>query len=829
MHLPVVDVLPALERALAHERRAVLQAPPGAGKTTLVPLALLDAAWLGDGRIVMLEPRRVAARAAAHRMAQLRDEPVGKTVGFRTRTETRVGPQTRIEVVTEGILTRRLQRDPTLEGVGLVIFDEFHERSLVADLGLSLTLHTRRLVRDDLRILVMSATLDAASVARLLDDAPIVTAEGRMYPVETRYAPPRDPRSLEAAVAATVRRSIRDDPGDILVFLPGAPEIHRVRSALDADAATHEILALHGSLSADEQDRAIRPSERRRVVLATSIAETSLTIPGVRVVVDAGLSRRPRFSPRTGMTRLETLRVSRATADQRRGRAGRTAAGICYRLWHEHEELAPATAPEILEADLAPLVLDLAAAGIVNAGELSWIDPPPGGGIASARELLRELSLVDESGRLTADGRQASSMPLHPRLAHMIVHARSAEARRTACDLAALLNERDIIRFDGPAGDPDVRLRLELLDAHRARRSIATPSGSVVHRDALERIVRESARLQSVVIGDGGSHSGDVAHPDPGALLALAYPDRIGMQRAGQRGRYVTREGMEVSVDPGALLANESFIVVADLDGRRPVSRAYLAAPVEQAVVESLFAGDITVSRSVTWNEQSEAVVALEQRRLGAIVLAERSVRANPEDVSAALLDTLIQRGLLDGEDARAELSRLSFARTIDQGDWPPADAESLRQTAAQWLLPALAGMRSLADASRLDVREALLGRLDYRQRRALDEIAPTHVAVPTGSRIRVDYEDPAAPSLAVRIQELFGLTDTPRVGRGRVPLTLHLLSPAHRPVQVTRDLAGFWKNSYFDVRKDLRGRYPRHPWPDDPATATPTRKAKPR
>ena len=829
MHLPVVDVLPALKQALARERRAVLQAPPGAGKTTHVPLALLDAPWLGGGRIVMLEPRRVAARAAAHRMAQLRGEPVGQTIGFRTRTESRVSARTRIEVVTEGILTRRLQRDPTLEGVSLVIFDEFHERSLVADLGLALTLHTRRLVRDDLRLLVMSATLDTAAVARLLDDAPVVTAEGRMYPVETRYLPPREPRALDAAVAAAVRRALRDDAGDILVFLPGAPEIHRVRGALQGDAGGHDVLALHGSLTADEQDRAIRPSDRRRVVLATSIAETSLTIPGVRVVIDSGLSRRPRFSPRTGMARLETLRVSRATADQRRGRAGRTDAGVCYRLWNEYEELSPATAPEIMEADLAPLLLDLAAAGIGAASELSWIDPPPPGALATARELLRELSLLDGDGRLTDDGRMASSMPVHPRLAHMIVHARSPEARRIACDLAALLNERDVIRFDGQTGDPDVRLRLELIAAHRSKRSMATPPGSTVHRDAIERIVRESARLETVLSSGTGAGAADIASADPGALLALAYPDRVAKQRTGQRGRYVTRDGVDVAVDAGALLANEAFIVAADLDGKRPLSRAYLAAPIDATVVQTLFGDDIVTARSVSWSEQSEAVTALEQRRLGAMVLSERTVRANPEDVAAALLDALIKRGFLESDDFRAEVARLSFARSLQPSDWPETDIESLKQTASEWLLPAFAGMRSLADASRVDLREALLARLDYRRRRELDEIAPTHIAVPTGSRVRVDYGDPASPSVSVRIQELFGLADTPRVGRGRVPLTLHLLSPAHRPVQVTRDLAGFWKNSYFDVRKDLRGRYPRHPWPDDPVNATATRRAKPR
>jgi ATP-dependent helicase HrpB len=827
MSLPVVDALPPLKHALAAEGRAVLQAPPGAGKTTLVPLALLDAGWLGRQRIVMLEPRRVAARAAAHRMAELLGESVGATVGFRTRTESRVGHATRIEVVTEGILTRRLQRDPTLDGVGLVIFDEFHERSLVADLGLALTLHTRRLVRDDLRLLVMSATLDAASVARLLDDAPVVTAEGRVFPIETRHVPPRDPRAIESAVAATVRRALAADPGDVLVFLPGAAEINRVREALDAGSGEVDVIALHGSLGAAEQDRAIHPGDRRRVVLATSIAETSLTIPGVRVVIDSGLARRPRFSPATGMTRLETLRVSRATADQRRGRAGRTASGVCYRLWHEHEELLAAPAPEILEADLAPLALDLAVAGIAEPDELAWIDPPPRGTFAAARQLLRELGFVDALGQATEEGRRAAAMPVHPRLARMLVHARSAPARRTAANLAALLNERDFIRFDGASKDPDVRLRLEVLDRSAGGRGVALPPGATVLRDVVDRVSRDARRLLDGAKDEpAASSTSDVS---AGELLALAYPDRVAMRRSSQRGRYLTRDGVEVVIDEGTLIANEPFVVAAELDGRRPLSRAWLAAPIDADAVETLFAGDIASTRVVSWNQDSQSVSATEQRRLGAIVLSERAIRADPADVARALLQALLDRGFLDRDEVKAEVARLAFAHSIDPRDSFARDSAALARTASDWLLPALVGRRSFAEAEKLDVAEAILDSLDYRDRRRLDEIAPTHIVVPTGSRIRVDYTTPGGPSAAVRIQELFGLADTPRVGLGRVSLALHLLSPAHRPVQVTRDLAGFWKNSYFDVRKDLRGRYPRHPWPDDPASATPTRRAKPR
>lgn len=826
MSLPVESVLSALAQALAREHRAVLQAPPGSGKTTLVPPALLNAPWLGASRIVMLEPRRVAARAAAHRMAELRGEPVGRTIGFRTRTESRVSAATRIEVVTEGILTRRLQRDPTLEGIGLVIFDEFHERSLIADLGLALTLRSQRLVRDDLRILVMSATLDAAAVARLLDHAPVITAEGRVFPVDTRYAPPREPRALEPAVAATVRRALRDDPGDVLVFLPGVPEISRVRAAL-SDVG-FPVLALHGSLGAEDQDRAVRAAEDRRVVLATAIAETSLTIPGVRVVIDSGLVRRPRFSPRTGMTTLETMRVSRATAEQRRGRAGRTDSGVCYRLWNEHEELVAAATPEILEADLAPLALDLAAAGVSDPAELAWIDGPPPGAFAAARALLVELHLLDDAGALTDEGRAAAGLPVHPRLAHMLSKARSPASRRLAADLAALLNERDVFRFEGHERDPDIRLRLEALEASRAKRGFSGPAGSIVQRDVVDRVLRESQRLRDSLHDDPARNARGESL-DAGSLLALAYPDRVAMQRLGQRGRYVTRDGVEVSIEPGLLIANEAFIVAAELDGKRPVSRAYLAAPLSRVDVESLFAGDIQTTRTVEWSDQSESVAAVEQRKLGAIVIGERSVRADPGDVAAALLAAMLRRGILSRDDVKAELARLAFAHAIDGDPAFALDVEGLARTAEEWLLPALVGIRSLADADRVDVRDALLARLGYHERRRLDEIAPTHVTVPTGTNVRVDYTDPAAPVIAVRIQELFGLTETPRVGRGRIPLTLHLLSPAHRPVQVTRDLAGFWKNSYFEVRKELRGRYPRHPWPDDPATAAPTRRVKPR
>lgn len=810
----------------------MLQAPPGAGKTTVVPLALIDEAWLEGRRIVMLEPRRVAARAAAHRMSSMLGEPVGTTVGFRTRTETRVGARTRVEVVTEGVLTRRLQRDPTLDDVGLIIFDEFHERSLVGDLGLALALHSRSLVRDDLRVLVMSATLDTVAVARLLGDADVVAAPGQVFPIATHYAPPRDPRSVEAATAATVRRTLAASEGDVLVFLPGTPEIHRVFDMLSRDlAADVDLVPLHGSLTSEAQDAAIAPpvAGRRRVVLATSIAETSLTIPGVRVVVDAGLARRPRFSPRTGMTRLETVRVSRATADQRRGRAGRTAPGICYRLWHEHEELVPSALPEIVEADLAPLALDLAAAGIQDPSMLQWLDPPAPGPFAGARELLVELGLVTLDGRLTADGTRASTLPLHPRLAHMIVRAQASGTAATAGDIAALLAERDVLRAEGLVADPDIRVRLEILDAARRHSGGSAPPGHSIDRAALQRVLRESDRLARAMELWTGQFTGESSAGDVGSLLATAYPDRVGIARRGDRGRYVLRAGNEITIDPASSLAGDEFIVVAELDGKRPVSRAYLAAPIERAVVESQFAVQVVVKRVVEWSARDEAVVAREQRRLGAIVLDEHDVRADPTDVASALMHALLDRGILDNGELRAELARFELVRRLRPTEWPQVTMATLRLTSDAWLLPHFVGMRRLVDAEKLDWTAAILSLIDGRQRKLLDELAPTHLVVPTGSRIRIDYSDPASPTLSVRIQELFGLRDTPRVGGGVVPITLHLLSPANRPVQVTRDLAGFWKNSYFDVRKELRGRYPRHPWPDDPLSAAPTRRVKPR
>ena len=840
--LPIDAVLPAVRAALGDGASAVLQAPPGAGKTTGVPLALLDVPWLRAQRIIMLEPRRLATRAAARRMAQLLGQQVGHTVGFRVRGETRVGRATRIEVVTEGVLTRMLQRDPSLDGVGLVIFDEFHERSLDADLALALTLETRDVLRPELRVLVMSATLDGARVSRLLGDAPVITSEGRAFPVETRYIERRSELRVEDAAVAAVRRALAHDDGDILVFLPGAGEIRRAAELLGnagLPPQTH-VRPLHGTLSPDEQDDAILPSApgERKVVLATSIAETSLTIEGVRVVIDSGLSRVPRFSPRTGMTRLETVRVSQASADQRRGRAGRVAPGVCYRLWGEHEQhhLVAHAAPEILEADLAPVALELAAAGVDDPATLRWLDVPPPAAYAQARELLTELGALDVSdgdarpARITSHGRRMAELPMHPRLAHMVIEAETLGVLPVACDLAALLSERDPVRGEGPVPpDADIESRLALL-----RRREAMAPAHTINVDALRRIRVESDRLRSALGDRAGSAASAPASNavSAGLLLAFAYPDRIGQLRSPRSGRFLLRNGNGAALATPQGLSDSPFVVAAELDGRRPESRIFLAAAIALEDIERYFGDQIVLEQETAWDPRTRAVVARERERLGAIVLIERPLRTpDPDAIAAALLDGVRQIGLTAlpwSDSARSLRQRLAFLHAVDSS-WPDVSDAALTETLGTWLAPRIGSARSISDLERVDLTGALLALLPWERRASLDELAPTHIVVPSGSRIPIDYGDIAAPVLAVRLQEMFGLADTPRIARGAVPLTIHLLSPAHRPVQVTRDLAGFWRTSYFDVRKEMRGRYPKHYWPDDPMQAEPTRKAKPR
>lgn len=831
MALPITESLGAIRTALRSAGAAVVHAPPGAGKTTGVPPALLDEPWLGGGRIVMLEPRRLAARAAAHRMASLRGEEVGRTVGYRTRLDTRVSAATRIEVVTEGVLTRMLQSDPTLDGYAIVIFDEFHERSLHADTGLALALHTRRLVRHDLRVVAMSATIDGTAVASLMGDAPIVSALGRQFDVETRYRPaPAGARRLgafdAAHVAGVIVAAIAETDGDLLVFLPGAPEIHRTAGVLREKrlASSIDVIALHGSLDPGDQDRAIQPAPagRRKVVLATSIAETSLTIEGVRVVIDSGLSRRSRFSPRTGMSRLETVRVSRASADQRRGRAGRIAAGTCYRLWSEDENpsLQQYSPPEILEADLAPLALDLAIAGIIDPGELQWLDSPPAAAWSQARELLQQLQAIDDHGRASSHGHAMGHFGLHPRLAHMILRGAAEGHGVLACRIAAILSERDPLRNARDRVGVDLHARIDAMA--RPREHHDADQGAL--RRAMEQARKWQGRLTTA--------RDDV--PDAsavGRVLALAFPERIGRRRPGTAPRYLMRNGGGVALPEGDSLTRDEFIVVAESDGRVPESRAWLAASVSAEDVETDFGDQIIDQQVVEWDDAA-GVRAIRERRLGAIVLSRIAIRnPDPALVAAAVASAVRKRGLDVfhwSDNAQRLRARLAFLHAQD-ATWPDMSDNALMEKLLEGFGEDLTRVRSSGQLRALDLWSALLGLLDWNQRRRLDELAPAHFEAPTGSRLPIDYSDASAPTVAVRLQELFGVAKTPTVFGNRVALTLHLLSPAQRPVQVTRDLAGFWKTSYYDVRKDMRARYPKHPWPEDPLNAEPTKRAKKR
>ena len=825
--LPIDDVLPALRAALANRSSAVLQAPPGAGKTTRVPLALLGEAWLDSQRIIMLEPRRLAARAAARRMADSLGEPVGATVGFRVRGETRVGARTRVEVVTEGVLTRMLHDDAALEGVGLVIFDEFHERSLNADLGLALSMETQSVLRPELRLLVMSATLDGAAVAGLLGDAPVIASEGRTFPIEIRYVPRHRDQSTEAAVAGAIRRALGEDGGSVLAFLPGAGEIRRTEAMLTSDSLPPDVRVrpLFGAMPAAAQDEAILPAPvgTRKVVLATAIAETSLTIDGVHVVVDSGLSRVPAFSPRSGMSRLETVRVSRAAAEQRSGRAGRTAPGVCYRLWaaEEHAGLLERDRPEILQADLAPLALDLAVAGVIDAASLRWLDQPPAPALAQARELLMQLGTIDVDHRITPHGRAVASFGVHPRLAHMLLRGRELGIAETACVVAALLDERDLMRHGIAAPDADIRQRVAIIQGDER--------SSIVDRDTVRR-VREQARTWRAMLRVASHATADES--ECGRALALAFPDRVAQRRAGSSQRYVLRNGLGAVLSDGSSLTGAPYLAIAELGGQRPDARVVLAATLERAELDELLGDDVEREDVVEWRGADRAMVAVRRERLGAIVLRETTLRdAEPMVVAEALLAALTTEqglSLTWSADASRLRARLAFLHR-HVGGWPDVGDDALRATAHDWLLPHLVGLRRREEVDALDLGALLLSRLSWRQRAELDELAPTHVEVPSGSRIRIDYSDSDAPVLAVRLQELFGQEATPRVAGNAVPLTLHLLSPAHRPVQVTRDLAGFWRNSYFEVRKELRGRYPKHAWPDDPMRAEPTRRARPR
>lgn len=895
--LPIDAVLPELRAVLVSHRSAVLQAPPGAGKSTVVPLALLHEPWVGKKRLIMLEPRRLAARAVANRMAQTLGEPIGRTVGYRMRMDTRVSAATQIEVVTEGVLARMLQSDPALEDCAAVIFDEFHERSLQADLGLALTLDARVNLAPELRLIVMSATLDGEAIARLLGDAPIVTAQGRLYPVESRYvgkgapmlpgsAPAGSPYdAAERFIAQIVRQALDEEHGDVLVFLPGAREIHRVRALLEGGGLGPmvRVMPLFGELSAAEQEFALQPAPQggRKVVLATNIAETSLTIEGVRVVIDSGVTRRSVFDPATGMSRLETQRVSRASADQRQGRAGRLEPGVCYRAWSEGSQrsLAPFSPPEIVDADLAPLALELASWGVRDVSELQWLDAPPAPMLASARDLLGSLGAIDSALRVTAHGREMARFGVHPRLAHMLLMSRQLNATRNAADLAALLSERDLLRGPRDMRDADIRSRLDALRGelaasesapsrdtnpswrgdrgalHRAgrmaqdfeRQLINAPAGSRVTAYAASNVAgagqgmggnaaahARASRDSGASARRGASAGGDMGATgavDAGVLLAFAYPDRIARKRVGGEARYTLANGRGAHFAEAQGLAREEFIVAIDLDDRERDARILLAASISRDDIEAHFADRMRREESVEWNDREQAVVARRVVRLDAIVLEEKPSQAvSPDAVRAAMLDGIRKLGIAAlpwSQGARDLQARMEFVRRHLEGavnEWPHVSDEALAQSFDSWLAPWLDGVTRRDHLARLNLTEALKALLTWEQQKQLDDWAPTHLIVPTGSHIRIDYLDESAPAVSVRLQEVFGLESTPRLGGGRVPVTFKLLSPAQRPVQVTRDLAGFWRGSYADVRKDMRGRYPKHYWPENPLEAEPTR-----
>ena len=802
--LPVQQVLDELRRALAARRLAVLEAPPGAGKTTVVPLALRDEPWLEGRKIVMLEPRRLAAKNAARFMAQSLHEQPGETVGYRVRHETRVGRATRIEVVTEGILTRMLQADPALEDVGLVIFDEFHERSLHADLGLALALDARANLRDDLGILVMSATLDGARVATLLDDAPVVRTEGRQFPVETRYraVPGND---IAADLAQAARELMASEQGSLLAFLPGAGEIRRAAEHLkDRIAADTDVVALYGDLPFSEQERAIRPAPegRRKLVLATNIAESSLTIEGIRLVVDSGYERAPVFHPPSGMTRLVTRRISQASAEQRRGRAGRMAPGICLRLWSEHEtaRLAQHSPPEMLAADLAPLVLELAGWGVRDPHALRWLDPPPMAGFMQARELLRDLGALDADGRITATGRAMLALPVHPRIAHMLLASRERNIAGLACVCAALLEERDPL-----AGrEADIELRVTAL-----------ANGAGLARGARQRVLEAARQLASRL----GTEIAFQPLERLGWLIAQAYPDRIAQRRPGREPRFRMAAGRGALLDEADRLAAEPWLAVAELGGGERDSRIRLAAALDAEDVAALQAQAGEETR-VEFERESRAVIARRVRRVGSLVLEEHPVPVPAALALPALLDGLRRHGLALLPWTREQESlkqRVETLRRLDPS-WPAFDEPALLASLEEWLAPFLDGVTRLADVSSQTLQQALEYRLGHERRRELEKQAPEFFVLPAGQRARIDYSG-ETPVLAARIQQFFGLESTPAIANGRLPLTLHLLSPANRPMQVTRDLASFWKNTYPEVRKDLRGRYPKHAWPEDPVS----------
>jgi ATP-dependent helicase HrpB len=821
--LPIEPLIPEIQAALVAAPNLVLEAPPGAGKTTRVPLALLDAAWAKGGKIILLEPRRLAARGAAARMAAMLGEEVGDTVGYRVRLDRKVGPKTRIEAVTTGLFLRQLQGDPSLPGVAAILFDEFHERSIESDMALAFALEAQAALRGDLRLLVMSATLDGESVAERLPGAKRLRSEGRSFPVETVHLGDDAAARLEDRMASAIRRALGEQEGDILAFLPGTAEIRRTQERIVADDCA--ILPLYGDLPLSDQDRAIRPdpSGKRKIILATSIAETSLTIDGVRVVIDSGLKRSPRFDPASGMSKLTTIKASLAAAAQRRGRAGRTAPGVCYRLWSAASEraLPQFDAPEIMAADLAPLALELAAWGIADPAALTLMTPPPDAALSQARELLRQLEAIDDKNLATDHGRRMAELGLHPRLAHMLVRAKERGLGDLACDIAATLSERDMLK--GRAPDADLRHRVQLLRGES--------SDPMIDRNQRSRIKQSAQdwRRQLGVAKDAASSPAQC-----GQVLALAYPDRLA-QRRGATGQFRMSNGRGAVLPATDPLAAEGFLAVGSLDGDAREARIFLAAPISLDEIEEDFAAAIEAPAVLAWNPRTEQVDAKQQRKLWSLVLEEKPLKNPPQEaVIAAMIEGIRSMGLgvLPWSDAARNLqARIAFLHRAGDTShgWPDLSDDTLLATLEDWLAPYLAGKSRRAHLASLDLYDALLARLDWKARQALDDLAPTHLTVPSGSRVPLDYQSGDVPVLAVRLQEMFGATDTPTLAGGKVQVLLHLLSPARRPVQVTRDLKSFWAGSYRAVKADLKGQYPKHYWPDDPLQAEPTARAKPR
>jgi len=832
-HLPILHVIPQLQDTLRTHSLALLTAEPGAGKTTQVPLALIHEPWLGNKKILMLEPRRLAARMAATYIARLLNESVGKTVGYRTRLDTKISSATQIEVVTEGILTRILQHDPSLNEYGLVIFDEFHERSLQADLGLALTLQSQSLFRPDLRLLIMSATLDLQSLTpQLLKDAPVLTCEGSRFPVDTRYSGPLEKSTFTQHVARLIQNLLRTESGNLLVFLPGVREIQQVNEHLAQGSLPHQVLLapLYGNLPSQAQDQAILPPPTgwRKIVLATNIAETSLTIEGIRVVLDTGLMRVPRFDVRSGMSRLVTIPISQQSAEQRRGRAGRLEPGLCIRCWSEATQrtLAIRTPPEILEADLTALALELAVWGIHDESELVWLDSPPAGALAHARELLQFLGALDDKGQVTDQGRTMADLPLHPRLAHMIVRGTRMRLGTMACDLAAILSEPAFLKGTTAQGLIDLRLRMEEY-LHQVNRSIT--SGIV------QRISHTSQSWQRKLRIGKEANPSKQDHEDLGILLALAYPDRIAQQQSDGSRRYKMANGRLVQFHQPHPLEHDEFLVIADLDGVQPISRIYLAAPILRDDLVKHFSERFQAQDIITWNPGTQSVLATKLLRLGELILKEsRLHKPDPDVVMATLIEGIRQHGISClpwSKDQRHWQSRVQFLHRAMKTEtaWPDVRDDALLQTLEIWLAPYLTDLTNLSQVQRVDLTWPLQALLSAEQRRSLESLAPTHLSVPSGSRIALDYQSGEIPILAVRLQEVFGMTKTPTVANGQIPVLLHLLSPARRPVQVTQDLQSFWNSGYAEVKKDLKGRYPKHFWPDDPLQAPPTRGIKKR